>query len=266
MRARGERGFALLVVLWSLFLIALVLTQLLASGRTSTQLAMNMRSAAIGRAAADGAIAEAVFHLLGNGGAWTADGIEHELPIGAELVTVRVTSLAGKINPNLASTALLAGLFQAAGLASQQAQTLAAAVIAWRSPAANQSETEARLAAYRRAGLAYGPPGRPFADIAELGSVMGMTPSLLSTLAPELSLDQSDDPDPAVAAPIIKHALSLSGQAGAQEGVYDGNFPVVSVLAEAHGLGRTMVRRRAIVSLPGDQARIPYLILSLIDG
>ncbi len=266
MSAGRERGFALLVVLWSLVLIALVLTQLLAAGRTGMQVALNMRGAAMERAAADGGIAEAVFHLLGHGGAWTADGVDHELALGAVVVTLRVRSLGGTINPDLASTALLAGLFTAAGLSSQQAQTLAGAVIAWRSPAATQTETDARLAAYRAAGLAYGPPGRPFEDIAELGSVMGMTPSLLSALMPQLSLSQSGDPDAALAGPIVRQALRLSGQAGAEEGVYEGNFPVVSIEAEARGPGRSMVRRRAIVSLAGDQARIPYRILSLTDG
>jgi general secretion pathway protein K len=266
MRAGRDRGFALLVVLWSLVLIALILSQLLASGRTATQLAINMRSAAMGRAAADGAIAEAVFHLLGHGGAWPADGAEHDLAIGVTLVTVRVRSLGGKVNPNLASTALLAGLFQAAGLASQQAKTLADAVIAWRSPPATQQETEARLAAYRQAGLPYGPPGAFFAAIGELRNVKGMTPRLLAILAPQLSLYQSGDPDPTLAAPLVRQALALSGQSGAQTGVYEGNFPNVIIYAEALGPGRVMVRRRAIVSLAGDQAKVPYQILSLTDG
>jgi general secretion pathway protein K len=266
MSGRRDRGFALLIVLWSLVLIALILSQLLAAGRTATQLAINLRSAATGRAAADGAIAEAVFHLLSTRGAWTANGTEYDLAIGATLVTVRVRSLGGKVNPNLASTALLAGLFQAAGLASQQAEALAGAVIVWRSPATTQQDADARLTPYRLARLPYGPPGTPFSAIGELGKVMGMTPWLLATLAPQLSLYQSGDPDPALAAPLVRRALILSGQAGAQAGVYEGNFPVVMIEAEARGAGRTLVRRRAIVSLAGDQARIPYQILSLTDG
>jgi general secretion pathway protein K len=266
MSARRERGFALLIVLWSLVLIALVLSQLLASGRTATQLAMNMRSAAMSRAAADGAIAEAVFHLLGHGGVWAADGSEHDLAIGTAIVTVRVSSLGGKVNPNLASTALLAGLFQAAGLASRQAETLAEAVIAWRSPAATQQETDANRSAYRQAGLPYGPPGRSFSAVGELGNVIGMTPRLLMILAPQLSLYQSGDPNPALAAPLVRQALTLSGQAGAQTGVYEGNFLVVMIEAKARGPGQTMAQRRAIVRLAGDQAKVPYEILSLTDG
>ncbi len=266
MSLRRERGFALLIVLWSLVLVSLILSQLLSAGRSATALAETARDGAMGRAAADGAIAEAIFHLLGHGGAWATDGSPHALAIGASAVTVEVQDLATRINPNLASMALLAGLFQAAGLAAQQATALAEAVTAWRSPPASQAEAAARLADYRRAGLAFAPPGKPFADVSELGHVIGMTPALLAAVTPYLSLYQSGDPDLDIAPPMVRQALTIAGQAGAQSGQFEGNFPVVSIEAEARGPGRSLVRRRAIVSLPGDQARTPYRILAFTDG
>lgn len=264
MKVRRDRGFALLVVLWSLVLITLLLATLLASGRSAVRLAGNVRDAAIARAAADGGIDEAIFHLLGNGG-WAADGTAHKLQIGQSVVVVHVRGLSGKINPNLASTALLAGLFQAAGMAPEQAKDLAGAVIAWRSEATTQHDKQALLDAYRRAGMAYGPPGKPFDDLNELANVMGMNPALLTALRPHLSLYQSGDPDAAQADPMVRQALKLSGQTGAQAGVYEGNAPVAVIEAEADGPGRTQARRRAIVSLPGAQAKPPYSILSLSD-
>lgn len=265
MKARREGGFALLIVLWSVALLSLILSELLSAGRGAALRASEARAAAAGRAAADGAIAEEIYHLLGHGGAWSADGLTHEVAIGASRVSVQARSLASAINPNLASTALLSGLFQSAGLAAQQATALAQAVTAWRSKPATQAEAEARLAAYRRAGLPFAPPGRPFADIGELGFVIGMTPQLLAAVTPFLSLYPSGDPDAAIAPPMVREALRRAGQAGAQSGQFDGNFPVVAITAVAHGPGPGLVRRSAVVSLPGDQAKIPYRILVLTD-
>lgn len=266
MRGRREGGFALLIVLWSLALLSLILSELLSAGRAATQLAGQARAAAAGRAAADGAIAEEIYHLLGHGGAWSADGQPHEIAIGAARVTVEARSLASTINPNLASTVLLAGLFQSAGLAAEQARALAQAVTAWRSKPATRAEAEARIAAYRRAGLAFAPPGRPFADLSELRFVLGMTPALFAAVTPSLSLYQSGDPDAALALPMVRDALRRAGQAGAQSGQFEGNFQVLAITAVAHGPGRSLVRRRAVVSLPGDQAKQPYRILALTDA
>jgi general secretion pathway protein K len=265
-RGGGERGFALLIVLWSLVLIGLLITQVLATGRTATMLAYNLRAAAAARAGADGAINEAVFHVLSYGpNHWAADGSPHVLDDGGLTITVRVQSLDGRINPNLASTGLLAGLFQAVGAAPGQAATLANAIIAWRSPAATKNQMQARLAAYKRAGLRYGPPGQGFADISELSDVIGMPPALLTAALPHMSLYQSGDPDPADADAQVRRALALAGQSGSTGNGYDGTSPVVSIDAEAAGPGHLAVHRRAIVSLPGADAAVPFQFLSLTD-
>ena len=61
---RGERGFALLLVLWSLALLALLGAQLTGSARSQTRLAGNLRANAMVQAAADGAAQEAILRLL----------------------------------------------------------------------------------------------------------------------------------------------------------------------------------------------------------
>lgn len=267
MSAGRDRGFALLVVLWSLVLIALLTTQILAAGRTALHLAGNMRDAAMARASADGAINEAVFHLIATGpDQWQSDDTPHVLIVGGMKVTVRVENLASKINPNLASTGLLAGLFQALGSSSGQAQVLANAIIAWRSPAASVQETQARIAAYKSAGLVYGPPSHGFTDIGEMAYVIGMPQALLAAARPHLSLYQSGDPDPAVADPIVRRALAISGQAGSSSTELENGFPVASITAEADGRAGFAVRRNAIVSIAGAGAPVPYQFLAFTDG
>lgn len=78
-RAAGggrDRGFALLIVLWAVVLLALLATRLMAAGRTELQLSANLRGAAEAEAAADGAVQEAMFHLLNPSDAWRADGAD----------------------------------------------------------------------------------------------------------------------------------------------------------------------------------------------
>lgn len=264
---KRERGFALLVVLWSLVLITLVTTQIMATGRTALSLATNMRNAAAARACADGAINEAVFHLIATGpGHWPVDGAAHELDSCGMKVTVRASSLAGRINPNLASTALLAGLFRAVGAPPAQAQQLALAIIAWRSPAETDAGAKALFAAYRRAGLAYGPPAQEFSDMSELADVIGMPPALLAKALPHMSLLQSGDPDPALADPVVRQALTLSGQAGSNGNVYEGTSPIVAISALAEAPGRVAVRRDAVVSVAGVNGPVPFKLLSLHTG
>lgn len=266
MKATRDHGFALLVVLWSLVLIGLIITQILASGRTALALAGNLRDAAEARARADGAVNEALFHTLSNGtDYWPPDGSLHVLSGSGVIISLRVQSLADKINPNLASTGLLAGLLQAVGASPEQAKQLATAIIQWRSPAASRQEEAARQAVYRQTGLPYGPPGHPFADLSELGAVIGMPPPLLAKALPHMSLYQSDDPDPTLADPVVRRALTLAGQAGSNASVYDGTIPVVSIQAEVDAPGHIAVFRTAIVSLTGADAPEPFHILSIND-
>ena len=261
MTAGNARGFALLVVLVSMVLLALMLSGVLATGRGAIRLAGNIRAAAQARALGDSAINEALFHALASGAAnWPADGNWHGLPNG---VQVRINSLGGLINPNIASTDLLAGLLQACGTNPQQAETLADAIIDWRSPAVSAAAQAARIAEYRNAGLAFAPPGAPFADIAELSNVRGMTPALLLTALPALSLYQSNDPSAALASPLVRRALQIAGLTGAISSAFGGANPVVSIEARTSRPAR--LRRLGIFSLAGANSPHPFTVLALHD-
>jgi general secretion pathway protein K len=258
-----ERGFALLIVLWSLVLLSLLSAQLLASGRTAVTLAGNLRAAAQAQAAADGAIYMAIFHLsTGGSGQWQADGNPHAFNIGGVNGAIRVTSLDGKINPNLASTHLLTGFFQALGTAPAQASQLADAIIAWRNPATTPADAQALQAEYKRAGMAFGPPGHGFADLSELAAVIGMKPGLLASAMPHMSLFQTGDPDPALADAVVRKALRLSNQTGLDSSGYSGTSPVYLISADAGLSGALDVHRQAVVSISGSNDP-PYAILSL---
>jgi general secretion pathway protein K len=259
-----ERGFALLIVLWTLVFLAFLMTQIMTTSRTAVRLAGNLRAAAQARAAADGAINEAVFHLLGTGdNHWPADGATHLVTVGGVTVTVRARSLAGMVNPNLASAALLDGLLQAVEVPEEQAAPLADAIVTWRGPPDSPADEAAALAVYRRAGRLYGPPGRSFATLAELTDVLGMTPAIFGRLQPHLSLFQPADPDPTVADKVVARALAIASGLNPNADGYTG-APVVAIAACA--AAPAALCRNAVVSLPGTGSGTPYRFLSWDDG
>ncbi len=181
---RREQGFALLIVLWSLVLFALMGSQLAATGRAAARLSANLRDAAVVQAAADGAIHEALFHLLDSSSRhWPADGRMHIIRLPGASVELRVQSEAGKVNPNFATPDLLAALLHAVGADERTAAAVAVAISDWRFPDAQDHPLEAKAPQYRAAGRAYGPPNAPFETIDELGLVLGMTPDLLAWIS-----------------------------------------------------------------------------------
>jgi general secretion pathway protein K len=262
MTAPRDRGFALLIVLWTMVFLAFLMTQILGIGRNAVDLSSNIRAAAQARAADDGAINEAVFHLLASGPAhWKPGGASHPLQVGAVPVQVGVRSLDGMVNPNLASESLLDGLLLAVGVGPDQAKDIANAIVFWRAAPDSPAAGAAALAAYQRAGLPFAPPARPFAAIGELGDVMGMTPDILARLAPHLSLFQPGDPDPTVADPVVAKALTLASAAQQGDASSFEGAPVVAITACA--AAPATLCRRAVVSLPGANAQTPFLMLAL---
>ncbi|WP_431267089.1 general secretion pathway protein GspK [Dankookia sp. P2] len=252
-----EGGFALLLVLWSLALLALIGTQVAATGRAEALLAANLRTAAMAEAAADGAVHQAVFHLLAPPGQrWPADGLAREVALpGSATALLRVESEQGKLNPNLASAPVLAALLQQLGAEPRAATGLAAAILDWRSAGLRPRPGGAKEPQYRAAGRDYGPPGRPFESIAELGLVLGMTPALLARLSPFLSIHQGRSPTPAL--PPRRCCALRTAQGAEEELAADPDAaPVVAITAAVALPGGARFARRAVVRLgPGGRGR-----------
>ncbi len=248
---RRDRGFALLIVLWSLVLITLVLTQVTAAGRSEADLAGNLRRAASLRAQTDGVVHLAIFHLLDPAAPWAADGADHIVALAGATATVRIIDEAGKINPNLATPGILAGLLRAVGQGADDADRIADAIVQWRYPSATAAGVGEDAQRYRAAGRDYAPPHASFQSVAEIGLVLGMTPELLAQLAPHLTLQTDNDTDARVADPVVRRALALAGIA-AQTGPVPP--PRVITITAAATAGDARFGRRAVVSLNGDRA------------
>ncbi len=250
-RRPGERrGFALLIVLWTLVLVALLVAHLTATGRSETRIAANYAANAQAEAEADGAVYESALRIMN--GEWVADGSTQMLDLAHGKVAVTLLSESGKVNPNVASTDLLASLLRAIGVDPGHANTLAAAIADWREPGDQPRPDGAKAPQYRAAGLDYGPPDAPFESLDEIGRVLGMTPEIANALRPHLTLYQYADPDPSLADPVVLQALKqLPGGANVQglpPGL-TGGLQTVAFIAEAHGSRGGIFTRRAVLRI-----------------
>ena len=258
----GERGFALLIVLWTLVLLTLVVTEVTASARSEAQQAFNLRRNAEAEASADAALFEAVFHLADAADQhWAPDGSTHRWRLGRFAAAVRIDDERWKINPNTASVEMLQALLQAVGVDARNAAGLAAAIIDWRTPGNRPHKLGAREPEYRAAGRDYAPPGAPMSGLAELGLVLGMTPDLLARLAPHLSLYQDGDPDRTTADPVVAGVLAeLGPDATMPSDSGDGSL-IAAITASVAGPDGTRFTRRAVVRVAMGQER-PWQVLT----
>ncbi|MDO9711568.1 type II secretion system minor pseudopilin [Paracraurococcus lichenis] len=205
---RRERGFALVVVLWSMALLALLGARVVATGRGELALAANLRTAAAAEALADGALYEAIFHLLaGPPHRWAPDGAVRELRLPGGSARIRIENEAGKIGLNSAPPELLRALFLRLGIDEGRATRLASAILDWRSPGQRARPFGAKDPEYRAAGRVYAPPLSGFWSLDELGLVLGMTPELLALVTPHLSLYAGREPDMRFADQVVAQAV-----------------------------------------------------------
>jgi general secretion pathway protein K len=205
-----SRGFALVIVLWTLVLLSFVMTHMIAAGRTETHIAANFVANADAETQADGAILETVFRIIDASDAhWNVGDGPHVLRMRQAKASIAIVDESGKVNPNTASTQMLAALMVVCGARQAQAAALAKAMLDWRQSddGNDKAAPERKLAQYRAARLDYGPPSAAFESLDEIGKVIGMTQDLLSRLKPNLSLFQNGDPEPGTATPAVARAL-----------------------------------------------------------
>jgi len=203
-RARQQRGFALLVVLWTLGFLSLLGTALVASGRQEAQRARNLLDSAMAEARADGAVQQAIYALLDLSPArWRPDGQRRVLRSGRYRMEIRLEDENGKVNPNFAPVEMIQALIVQVGVPAQDAAKLAARIDRWRTPG-NQA---VQLASTQAVPLPQAQGGSPFETIDELGLVPGMTRDLLARLKPHLSLFSNFDPDATTRDPVIAAAI-----------------------------------------------------------
>lgn len=241
MTQRRQRGFALLIVLATAALLALIGTRITATGRAEAQLARNLRDAAMAEAAAEGGIAEAMFYLQAPAAqAWSPDGRPHRFAIGEASVEVRLESETGKLNPNTAPVAVLVAVLHRVGVPEPLASGLASAIFDGHAPG--------------RQGI-----GREYESLGDLAHVAGMTPEILAALRPVLSIYNDTGIDARYAVPALRAALAEAALGFDPPDVARAAVAITATATLANGARAT---RRSIIRPRSAGEGAPFRILA----
>ena len=216
----NARGFALIVVLWFLVLIAAMSTYLIANARFETAIARNVLAAASAEALADAGIAQTVFDQTDavESARWPLDGAPHTIRLLEGDVTIRLLDERQKINPNRASESLLAALFEAASVERALSRRIGASIADWVDRDVEARPLGAEREQYGSAGRSYAPPNTLIDHLDELQLVLGVTPQIYASVRPYLSiLTDVVRPDGVMAPAVVQRALLLDPQQTARD-------------------------------------------------
>ena len=198
-------GFALIATVWLLVALSAASMQLALEARSRRVMAMTAVESDIATGAAHGALAQGKAHLVTRLLAWqreklespqnaafdpladlNATGADDEV-VGRLHYSRTAQDANSRLHLNRASGAELQRFLLAVNVQPELVRELTAAILVWRGDEdSRRLESErARYAQERRALL---PPGRPFASLAELRSVRGVTPELCEVLRGHLTV------------------------------------------------------------------------------
>ena len=185
-----DRGFALILVIWSLVLLSSLAGGFAYAVRHEARVAADMESIARAEAAAVAGLHTAVLALTSSDPTdrWQADARVREVAWPGAVIKVRVRSESGRIDLNRSPPELLAGLF-AQLFPDRNPEALAAAVIDWRNSDDRPGPARAEQADHVHAGQAYTPKNRPFDTVSELSQVIGFDSAMVDRASAHLTVD-----------------------------------------------------------------------------
>lgn len=187
----GQRGVALVLVMWVSVLLTVVASSFIMERRTETIIVRNSASLARAEAAADAGVHRGIYDMYRSDNSpdrWKRDGSVQDWTFDAIPVRVELRDESAKIDINTASLPLLRGLLTSSGLDDEEAARLLDAILDWRDPDALKRPNGAEEPDYRDADLSYKPANSAFQAIEELQLVLGMRPDLYRRLAPSITV------------------------------------------------------------------------------
>jgi general secretion pathway protein K len=236
-RSHRGRGFALLVVLWSLALLSAIGVHISARGRTEVYVARNIVANAKAEALADAGTFRAIYALadLAPDTRWEPDGNLHQLALSDGAVAVAASDVTAKVDPNSTGQKIVEGLFLALDLEPDVARGLAEGIaqsVPSRDPAPASAPGTPPGGDGSRGGApvptSAASPGPPdgaaiapnqaqrvlaFATLEDLLQIPGMTETILAKARDYLTVD-SGLPKPRLqqAGRIVRRALEIAGE------------------------------------------------------
>lgn len=186
---RRNRGFALVLVIWSLVIMLGLSAGFAMAVRHETRVAHDLVDMTRLDATAIAARNLALLALNRQDAEqrWRPDGETRTIQYDGMQIAVRVRSETGRIDLNRAPRQVIVGLIEQLA-PERDPQALADAMIDWRDRDDRRSEYGAEQDDYRNAGRGYTPPNQPFRSIHELGQVLGFDAELARLMRPYVSV------------------------------------------------------------------------------
>ena len=189
---QGQRGIALVLVLWLTILLMVIAGGFAFSMRSEALSARNALSLAQARAAANGAVERMAFELSRPRypTAWASDGQLRRWKEGDLDIVATGVDESSRIDLNAAPDALLKGLVEQVGGADFEVSArIVDGILDWRDGDDNKRPNGAEESDYRLAGLPQRPPNAPFETVSEVARVLGMTPAIYARIADSLTVN-----------------------------------------------------------------------------
>jgi len=209
--ARGQRGVALILVLWFIVLLGVLALGLSKMSRNNALIARQLSGVTQARQLAEGGVQLALANLLmaSDEERLLGDGEEFALSFEQGKVELVLWNESGKIDINYANEALLTRLFVALDLPPEQSEALAAAIADWRDEDDLSRLHGAEDEDYFAAGLAYGANDSAFTSVAELRRVLGMNEKIYQQIEAYVTIySKSEGINPKVAPLLVLLAAS----------------------------------------------------------
>jgi general secretion pathway protein K len=251
---RGERGIALVLVLWLVVVLGAVTAAVVNSTRTESRVVLNARTRTVARYAAESGIVAgesmlqrrlATAYGPARHQATALRGVAREfadmgeVPLGKALFGIQLINLSGRLDLNQADPEALVNLFSRF-ITSSSAQAIGDALQDWRDADDLVRPEGAEKKAYLQAGSPYVPRNASLTRLEELRRVRGVTESFALAVTPYITVDGDFRIDVNAAPELVLAAIPDIGAANARRIVSRraGIGPFVSVSEVQALLGR----------------------------
>ena len=286
-RAQRERGFALLLVIWVVALLAVLAAGVAADSSSEAIIARNRMDVAQAQAIADAGVALAIEGLLDPNPAtrWPTDGRVRQARFAGGTIAIMLQDEGGKIDVNAAPLDLIGGLANEFGVSSDGRAALLDSIAARRAMA--QSATAPPAARFFGAADLYTADiaTLPFADLSELRLLPGLPPAAFERMVPYLTVFSGSatiDPltapraallaVPGISPQEVEFYLEARDQSasgiekpalsGVDRYVQVGALHAVTITAQATTPSGVSFSREAVVLISPNLPQRPYRILS----
>ncbi len=212
-KRRRQGGLALPLVLWVITLLSIMAGGFALLMKNEIREMRNIQDSVRAEAVADAAINYTLLYLTGLPAASNpllADEFV-KLDLFGTPVIMRVTPATGLVDLNKARRVLLARLFAAVGVDSEQVETLIDRIADWRDKDDAHRANGAEKSEYEDADKFPPPKNANFDNVVELHQVLGVTNALYEKLAPYLTTDGGGALDPSYAPRRLLELLSEDG-------------------------------------------------------